>query len=174
MIGIDSKRADLRNYSNKYLEIGKNTIKKLMNIIGDKVEKIEHVGSTAIIGIKSKPIIDIVIGVKSLDIVDELKETLEENEYYYSKTKLNNTAILFICEENGKRTHNIYFVIYEGDRWKEFVYFRDALNADKELAKEYENLKINLSYKYSDDIQKYTEGKANFISSVIEEYRRRI
>lgn len=173
MIGIESNRADLKDYSTEYKMIAKTTISILEKLIGNKVEKIEHVGSTAIIGIKSKPIIDIVIGVNSLDIVGKLREVLEQNNFMYAKVKLNNTVVSFKCEKEGKRTHNIYFVIFDGERWKEFVCFKNCLNGSPSLAIEYEKLKIDLSKKYCNDIHKYTEGKSKFISDVLKNYKEK-
>jgi GrpB-like predicted nucleotidyltransferase (UPF0157 family) len=100
MIGIKSNRADLKDYSIEYEKIASDTISKLKELIGNSVKKIEHVGSTAIIGIRSKPIIDIVIGVTSLDIVAKLKDKLEQNNFIYSKAKMENTIIAFKCEKN--------------------------------------------------------------------------
>jgi GrpB-like predicted nucleotidyltransferase (UPF0157 family) len=44
--------------------------------IGPWVEEIEHVGSTAVPGLAAKPIIDIMVGVKSLDDSPILVERL--------------------------------------------------------------------------------------------------
>lgn len=45
-------------------EIFVGTQKELRKIIGDYVLDIQHVGSTSIIGIKAKPILDIAILIK--------------------------------------------------------------------------------------------------------------
>ncbi len=74
----------------------------------------------------------------------------------------------------GLRTHNIYFVLFNGERWKEFVWFRDCLNTNIGLAKNYERLKNELSRKYCDDIHKYTEGKSEFITNVLKNYEEQI
>lgn len=174
MIGIEASRAELKDYLSDYKKIAMKTIKDLNKILGTKVIKIEHVGSTAIVGIKSKPIIDIVIGIDSFDIAWELKMILENNGYLFSKWKLNDTMMAFKLEEGIKRTHNIYIVLYNGERWKEFVWFRDYLNRNAEIAKEYEKLKMDLASKYSSDIHKYTEGKAEFISNILIEVKKQI
>ena len=131
--------------------------------------KIEHIGSTSIIGIKSKPIIDIAVGINSFSVIEEIKDILERNNFKYSKIKLKNTVVDFICEQDGKRTHNIHFVIYDDIRWKEFILFRDYLNRYSDVAKEYERLKIDLSNKYSNDAHKYTQNKAEFIANVLKD-----
>ncbi|MBD3208557.1 MAG: hypothetical protein GF370_03835 [Candidatus Nealsonbacteria bacterium] len=56
----------------------KNLFKKekqlLQNTFGDTIIAIEHVGSAAIPVIPAKPILDINIGVKSLDIARQMKK----------------------------------------------------------------------------------------------------
>lgn len=167
MLGINSKEAILYDYNEDYIIIAKEMIQRLKEILKDKFIKIEHVGSTAIKGIKSKPIIDIVIGLDNFDNVNEIKEILERSNILFSKIKLNNSVIAFKSEIDGKRTHNIYLILFEGIRWEEFVLFRDYLNKNFECAKEYEKLKIQLSKNYENDIHSYTEGKAVFISEVL-------
>lgn len=177
MIGIISSKAELKEYNEEYKTVASHTIHTLENLIGEKVIKIEHVGSTAIIGIQSKPIIDIAVGISSFAIIGEIKDILESHQFIFSKVKLNNTVVTFICESDGKRTHNIHFVIFMEDRWKEFVWFKEYLNANPTIAKDYEKLKIDLSKKYRDDIHAYTANKRDFISGVLKvaekEYQER-
>lgn len=168
MLGIESSKAQLSKYDHNYENIANETIKKLYQILGNHAIRIEHVGSTSVKGILAKPIIDIVIGVEHLSVAFELREQMEKQYFLFSKTKLNNTMVAFKCEFEGKRTHNIYFVLFEGERWNEFILFRDYLNKHPECAKKYEELKLLLAKKFENNVHNYTEGKAEFISDVLE------
>lgn len=172
MIGIEPGKAVLFPYSDEYKTIANNTIKNLKNILGNLAVRIEHVGSTAIIGIKAKPIIDIAIGVKNFDDINSIKNTLEKNGFYFSKMKLNNSVMSYKCEIGTKRTHNIHIVIFKEERWQEFVLFRDYLNKYPKIAKKYEKLKEDLSRKYKNNIHKYTEQKSQFISNIIDKAKQ--
>jgi GrpB-like predicted nucleotidyltransferase (UPF0157 family) len=172
MIGIEPKKTELHPYENEYKDIAKKTINQLNSIFGSLAIKIEHVGSTAIIGIKSKPIIDIAVGVSSFDVVSLVKEKLEKNEFLFDKIKLNNSIMSYKCEVNGKRTHNIHIVIYGEERWQEFVLFKDYLNMHSKTAHDYENLKVKLSKEYKDSIHDYTEHKSAFILDVLKKAKK--
>ncbi len=174
MLGIDSSKAQLYDYDYHYESIANETIKNLYQILGKQAIQIEHVGSTAIRGILAKPIIDIVIGVKQLSIAFEMREQMEKHHFLFSKTKLNNTMIAFKCEANSKRTHNIYFVLFGGERWDEFILFRDYLNKHPECAKEYEKLKLLLAEQFENHIHNYTEGKSEFISDILEKAKQEV
>ena len=45
--------------------------------------RFEHIGSTSIPDIKAKPIIDILIGVKSFPVTNNIIEALEKKGYIY-------------------------------------------------------------------------------------------
>lgn len=57
--------------------------KMLLDVIGDIIlGEIEHVGSTSIPGLMAKPIIDILVVVKSLTDIDQIEERV--NKYGYT------------------------------------------------------------------------------------------
>ncbi len=86
MIGLKRNIVKLYPHSNEWGKVAEVTIKDLKDIFLDKAINIQHVGSTSIKEIKAKPIIDIVVGVKSFEDVDNLIETLEDKGFYsYSK-----------------------------------------------------------------------------------------
>ena len=47
---------------------------------------------------------------------------------------------------------------------KDEIYFRDYLNKHTEIAKEYENLKLNLWKKYEHNRDRYTAEKTEFVT----------
>jgi GrpB-like predicted nucleotidyltransferase (UPF0157 family) len=56
---------------------------RIERTIGSWVEEIEHVGSTAVPGLAAKPVIDIMVGVKSLENSSILVESLVDIGYEY-------------------------------------------------------------------------------------------
>ena len=60
-LGLKKGNLELYDYSNDYPAIFEKEKKELLDIYKDRIKSIEHIGSTSIIGLKSKPIIDIVI-----------------------------------------------------------------------------------------------------------------
>jgi GrpB-like predicted nucleotidyltransferase (UPF0157 family) len=68
---------------------------------------------------------------------------------------------------DGHRTHHLHIVVHGGDEWQLRLRFRDALRADRKLAQQYNLLKNELAARLADDREAYTEGKAEFVESVI-------
>ena len=56
---------------------------RLLALIQPWVERIEHVGSTSVPGLDSKPIIDIMIGVTRLDDARHCIEPIQNLDYEY-------------------------------------------------------------------------------------------
>lgn len=139
--------------------------------------RVEHFGSTAVPGLASKPVIDILAGVRSLS---EVRETVaprlvaEGYEYFWRPTFGDNVGpfyAFFIKRDpaTGERTHHIHVVEEEGfdEHWARLV-FRDQLIADPALAREYARLKRDLAARRGVDRATYTEGKNAFISAAME------
>ncbi|MFK7974433.1 MAG: GrpB family protein [Rickettsiaceae bacterium] len=139
----------------------------LMNIIGQWLcGSIEHVGSTSVVGLTAKPVIDIMFGVKSLENSMPAIEILKQNSYHYFPYKKD--VMHWFCKPSPQlRTHHLHLIPHESDLWKERVKFRDILRADTKIASEYVELKKELTIRYKEDRETYTEKKWNFIQEVL-------
>lgn len=138
------------------------------------IMRIEHFGSTAVPGLAAKPVIDILVEVKSLDETQsEIAPLLEAEGYdYFWRTDVSPAYAWFIKRNaEGKRTHHIHMVEADSKLWDR-LYFRDYLKEFSDEARHYAELKRSLSEKYPNDRIKYTEGKTEFIISVTERAKR--
>ena len=57
---------------------------------------------------------------------------------------------------------NIHIVKWNGTEWKNYIHFRDYLNANENVALQYEKLKEELESKDADDRGAYTNGKTEY------------
>lgn len=127
---------------------------------------IEHIGSTAIVGMPAKPVIDIMAGVADLDVSRPAIEAVSKLNYAYFPYR---TDIMhWFCKPSAAfRTHHLHLVPVGSRRWEECLAFRDAIRNDPALAKEYAALKIQLATEFRLDREAYTEGKAPFVRRVL-------
>jgi GrpB-like predicted nucleotidyltransferase (UPF0157 family) len=134
------------------------------------VEDIEHVGSTAVPGLAAKPVIDIMVGVKSLENSPILVERLVGIGYEYVPEfeRVLPFRRYFRKMREGRRTHQIHLVERSNTEWWDrHLLFRDSLRADPEIAGEYAHLKYDLSDRFGKDREAYTDAKTHFISEVV-------
>jgi GrpB-like predicted nucleotidyltransferase (UPF0157 family) len=133
------------------------------------IKRIEHFGSTAIPNLSSKPIIDILVEVTSLEETKiKIVPFLEKKGYEYfwrpsfDEDKPPYYAWFIKRNINGIRTYHIHMVEKSFEHWDRLL-FRDYLIKFPEIAHEYEILKLKLSNDFPDDRIAYTKGKTEFI-----------
>ncbi len=145
----------------QYLEEKKN----LESLLKKYIKRISHIGSTSIKNIITKPIVDILI-----EVTDEEKEIV--------KNILLNNSYILMNEDSNKTSFNKGYTINGYDskvfhihikKYKDCdeLYFRDYLNDNIEVAKEYEKLKLYLYNKYNPNRDLYTEGKTDFVIKIV-------
>ncbi len=129
---------------------------------------IEHVGSTAVVGLCAKPVIDVMVGVKSLEDSRPAKAALEAAGYRYSDYKTD--VEHWFCKPSFQhRTHHLHLIPFESPRWLDCLRFRDLLRSDTHVAASYAALKRDLAAKFEHDREAYTEGKGPFIARMLSE-----
>ena len=138
----------------------------LNSLLGDYVKRINHIGSTAIRNIKTKPIVDILIEIDFAD-KDIVKEILLKNDYLLMAETSNKISFNKGYTINGYANRVFHIHIKEYGDCDE-LYFRDYLNDNYEKAKEYENLKEELYNKYKPNRDLYTLGKSDFVKEITE------
>ena len=172
MIGLERGTVRLCDHEIEWEAEAARTIDRLRGILGGVICGIEHVGSTSIKTIKAKPIIDIALAVENFeDILDYEAELLAQG-FYYRPDNNTPTQMLFACGDfydgsGSLQTHFIHVVIYGSREWQDYLNFRDYLNTNPRVAKEYESLKIALSQTCSR--AEYTQSKADFIARILAE-----
>lgn len=159
----------LEPHDKQWNEIAVQTIKTLKSILGDDAVDIQHIGSTAISVIKSKPIIDIVVGVTDFGRIKLHNEQLENEGIFYRGSD-GEHQVLYVMGDMEKdiRTHHIHVVKWNGPEWKNYIHFRDYLNANENMALQYQTLKEELESKYADDRIAYTNGKQEVIDIILD------
>lgn len=129
---------------------------------------IQHIGSTAIQQIKAKPIIDIVVGIKSFYDLEDILSLLNSNGIYKQCHNRFSNDLLYVIEDiDNNRTHQIHILRIDSPQWRNYVDFRDYMNAFPEKRKEYENLKIQLANECRNIQTIYTDGKQEYMKNIL-------
>ena len=178
MIGLKRGTVKLVPHNPKWSELFEQEKQLLKNTFGSTIIAIEHIGSTAIPGIPAKPIIDMNIGVGSLEIARGMKEKFEKLGYVHRPFVLGHTKEelkwqeLYVKGPEAKRTHHAHVTVYDNNYWKNDLLFRDYIRNNPVRAKQYAKLKKELAEKYADDRGTYTKNKEQFINDTLELARK--
>ncbi len=129
---------------------------------GYPVDRISHIGSTAIQDIWAKDIIDVMIEIPESGSLEKVAHLLELNGFMIMSVQAKRISLNRGYTKKGlaDRVYHIH-LRYTGDN--DELYFRDYLNENMEVAKEYEALKLSLWKKYEHDRDAYTDAKTEFV-----------
>ena len=160
----------IKEYDTQWPILFENEKEIINKVIGEYILSIEHIGSTSVPGLGSKPIIDIMIGVSKFEDSRKCITPLKTLGYSYVPE--------FEAEIPGRRffrkgtradaTHHIHLVEKDGKFWIDHLLFRDYLRTHPESAKEYYLLKKELAKKFVNDRDGYVNAKSEFIISIVE------
>jgi GrpB-like predicted nucleotidyltransferase (UPF0157 family) len=171
MLGLNRNVVALVKHASNWTELFGEEKNLLNALVGEHVVDIQHIGSTAIDGISAKPLLDILVGVKSMGDAQKFdKHKLKEaNIYHLGRVQIEGKEVFakFSNLENLTKTHVLHVVEYGGDWWKTHIFFRDYLNEHPEVAKQYEALKIELAEAFPTDERSYTDGKKIFVEKIL-------
>jgi GrpB-like predicted nucleotidyltransferase (UPF0157 family) len=160
------RKIELVEYNPKWVEMYEEEAASVMSALGNNAIRIHHIGSTAILGICAKPIIDILVEAGRIESIDSKNEAMIELGYeprgefgipgrrYFSKGS------------DEKRTHHVHIFQVGDPQIEHHINFRDYLIAHPDKAKEYCKLKKQLAARYPKDVGSYTDEKSEFISDI--------
>lgn len=153
--------------NNKWGSWYKEEKKYIMSFLHNKDLKIHHIGSTAIKDIWAKPIIDILIEIPENISMEQIKRELTGNGYICMSEEENRKSFNkgYTSEGFAEKVFHVH-LRYFGDNSE--IYFRDYMNNNPALAKEYEKLKLSLWKKYEHDRDAYTDAKSDFVRKYTE------
>ena len=167
-VGLKRGHLEIMDYRDDYSKIYEEEKDELLKIYKDKISSIDHVGSTSIKNIKSKPIIDILIQTDDLEDFINYTESMVEGETYTVKKEPTMGGDYLIRKEEDGKVKAFIHVYKTGDmNGITSIMFRDYLNSHEDEKKRYEELKIELYEKYKNDRKQYTLGKDKYIKGVI-------
>lgn len=136
----------------------------IQDILGDNCVAVHHIGSTAVKGLKAKPIIDIMPVVKRLETIDNKRF---EQIGYEALGEFGIPGRRYFRKGGQERTHQIH--IFEQTNTREIerhLAVRDYLRCSKKAADAYGELKSKLAIQYPYDIEGYCDGKDEFVKSL--------
>lgn len=139
----------------------------LGTVFADGNVVIEHIGSTSVVGLGAKPIIDIMVGLERLADAESRIAVLEAVGYEYVpkyEAQLPDRRY-FRKPRFSPRTYHVHCVVKGSSFWIRHLAFRNHLRTHPESAKAYEALKRSLAARLGKD--EYTDAKTPFIEGVL-------
>ena len=139
-----------------------SAIKSILEKNLSKIQKIEHIGSTSIIGMCAKPIIDIDIIIDANDFAkteDELKiigYSYLDNWGLAGREAFTRNNLVY-DEILDKTHHHLYVCFNDNEELHKHIFFRNYLNNNKDELLKYYNIKKEIINRIGNDETKWNE-----------------
>lgn len=139
----------------------------LLKQILSQIDRISHIGSTAIATIWAKPIIDIHVEVPKKSDLLYYKVLLVKHGYICMSQSENRISFNKGYTEDGF-TERVFHLHLRHCGDNDELYFRDYLIEHLDVANEYNRLKLRLWKKYEHNRDGYTNSKEAFVKKYTE------
>lgn len=132
--------------------------------LADHVERIEHVGSTAVPGLAAKDIVDLDVVVTD----DAVRDVADAIEAALGGTRYENSATWHpVFREHDGQRFNVHVFAKSGDGWRKSVATREVLRERAALRAEYETLKRDLA-EDTEELEAYSRGKTAVLERTLD------
>ena len=167
MVGLERGTVEVVPYRESWSDAYDAEVARLRSVVGDRVSRFEHIGSTAVEGMPAKPILDVLALVDESTTASDLVLPLETRGYERRPDEVDGRLFL---AKGPPDNRTCYLSIAEvGSAFhREKTAFRDALRNDSALAERYASLKRRLAARYPESRDRYTEQKGAFVRDVLE------
>ncbi len=139
---------------------------RILPLLGENAISMYHIGSTSVPGLAAKPVIDIMIVVRSLEKADAAAERFSVYGYEYLG-EFGMSGRRYLRKGGDERTHQIH--IFRADDWHNIgrhLAFRDYMRTHKKARDEYAEIKKKLAGLFPYDIAGYCQGKEEFVQKM--------
>lgn len=136
--------------------------------LGGLAVTVEHIGSTSVPGLAAKPIIDMVVVVRSKDDVSEGIRLLATLGYEHEGDLGVEGREAFSIPSDTPE-HHLYLSASDARELKRHVAFRERLRRDSRARQDYEQLKRKLAATPDIDRTNYSLAKTEFVEGILVE-----
>ncbi|MED1646821.1 GrpB family protein, partial [Brevibacillus agri] len=154
----------LYNYSTDWMKMFDKEREYLESIITEPGVVIQHIGSTTMQAVSSRPIVDILIGTQTSLSAEMVYDDLK-HDYFSTEDFPGPMPIFYLTKATPKEVYyNVFITTINSSFWESVLNFRDLINSNDQLAKQFNEMKIsasNISY------AKYQTQKNQFITSIL-------
>ena len=137
--------------------------------------QIHHVGSTAVLGLDGKNILDILISAKDNKHMNELRDKLVAIGYFSSLNPSPRKDYIFLAsrrEETGEGDIHIHLAVADTKTLDNFLIIRDYLRSHNDEADQYSSVKYQYVKQANYDRSAYKKLKAAYVDKLLQRAKR--
>jgi GrpB-like predicted nucleotidyltransferase (UPF0157 family) len=173
----DTPYVEISEWDPEWVMIFKTLQTYLTELLRGLIIRIEHIGSSSIPGLPSKPIIDLDIIIPSREVLLVIIIKLEAVGYIYQGElgipdreafKRKDEMVPYHNPPRIWMQHHLYVCPSTSRELSRHLLFRDYLRSHPTVCAKYSALKKKLAQQFRNDRPAYTEAKSEFIEYIID------
>ena len=143
--------------------------KEIEDAMGELMLGIEHIGSTAVVGMSAKPCIDIDVIIKDAAALKAVIETLATIGYMHEgDLGIKGREAFKYDSKPHLQTHHLYVCPQDSEELRRHIRFRDYLRSHPDAVKKYSHVKETAAMLFPNDIDQYMAYKSPCIRELYE------
>jgi GrpB-like predicted nucleotidyltransferase (UPF0157 family) len=154
------------DYDPEWPARARREMRRIGHALGSVAARLEHVGSTAVPGLASKPIVDLQLSVAAIEPRDAYVGPLEQLGYLFVPAPEAPDYHFFARPPERPRSHHLHVCEAGSEHEHRHLAVRDYLRAHGDEAASYEALKRDVAARHPADRLAYIEGKDEFVTAL--------
>ena len=138
----------------------------LADALGSVVERLEHIGSTAVPGLAAKPIVDLQLSVAAIGRRSEYVAPLRRLGYLFAPAPESPDQHFFAKPPERPREYHLHVCEAGSRHERRHLAVRDFLRAHPDEAAAYAELKIEVAARHPGDRLAYIAGKHGYVDAL--------
>jgi GrpB-like predicted nucleotidyltransferase (UPF0157 family) len=168
-LGLDYHVLRLDRTDERWIVAGERLRRDVAAELVGVVSGVEQIGSSSVIGLLAKPIIDIAVGIAPDQELSPVRERLEAVGWIYRGDAGANGGHVFVLEAwPWHRVAHIHVVAFDGEQWRKYLLFRDLLRRDATARAQYQSVKQQVAAEVGDDRKTYTDRKSIIVGDLLD------
>jgi GrpB-like predicted nucleotidyltransferase (UPF0157 family) len=168
-IGLDYGTVRLDRTTDLWLTAGSRLRDRVAESLDGVAAGVEQIGSSSVVGLLAKPIVDLVVGASHRRDVSHVRSALEAAGWIYRGDAGDDGGHVFVLEARPwYRVAHLHVVEYGCVQWRNYVRFRELLRRSSEARELYETAKVRLAAEHPTDRKAYTDGKSAVVRSLLD------
>lgn len=168
-LGLDYDALQFQRTTEAWLAAGNDLRDRVAVILDGVVADVEVIGSSSVLALLAKPIIDLAVGLDTNQSIAPVTARLEADKWIYRGDAGSDGGHVFVLETRPwHRVAHMHVVEHNESQWRNYLRLRDLLRQDHDARERYEAVKLKLAG-HSNDRRAYTTGKSEVVDALLRE-----
>ncbi|MBG83355.1 MAG: hypothetical protein CMJ40_02280 [Phycisphaerae bacterium] len=167
MTGLEPGQISLVPHDSSWSDLAEGELERIKTACPDAIIEAEHIGSSSVSGIMSRPVLDLLIGVEEMMHSGDTIQPLKLIGYRCHGEQGVPGRRFFSLSREGRILVHVHLYRVGSPLWNAAIAFRDHLRSDPESAKAFDELRVECMRSDPGDLAAYEKAKREFEANAI-------